>query len=366
MELARSWQNGAWVNTLSCKGSGDLDYRSSGVDTDLGDWFVKGISRRVSRTKQPGVIEGIGGFAGLFEMPEGLQDPVLVAGTDGVGTKLLVAKACNRHETVGIDLVAMCVNDVLTVGARPLFFLDYIATGRLDPDQMLQVVDGVMMGCEQASCALLGGETAEMPGMYQDTDYDLAGFCLGVVEKHRILSRSQVQVGDLALALPSSGIHSNGYSLVRRIVAERGWEWSQTPSGWDRSLAEEALTPTRIYVPEVLAALEARIPIRSIAHITGGGLPGNLPRVLGEGQSVRLYAFSWPIPKVFPWLQQQGKLSTPEMFRTFNLGVGLVMMIDRSAQELAQQILPEAMVIGEVVPGEGTVVGIENWGLYLY
>ncbi len=339
-----------------------MDYRAAGVDTDLGDWFVKGIARRVSRAKQPGVIEGIGGFAGLFEMPEGLKEPVLVAGTDGVGTKLLLAQVCDHHETVGIDLVAMCVNDVLTVGAQPLFFLDYVATGRLDPDQMLQVIDGIVTGCELAACALLGGETAEMPGMYQHTNYDLAGFCLGVVDKSQILNRAQVQIGDLLLALPSAGVHSNGYSLVRRIVADRGWEWSQTPPGWDRTLAEEFLTPTRIYAAEVKAALQAGLPIRSIAHITGGGLPGNLPRVLGEGQSARLHGLSWSIPRVFTWLQQQGKVATPEMFRTFNLGIGLVLIIDRQAQAQAREVLPEALVIGEVVAGEGTVLGIENWG----
>ncbi|MEN9259861.1 MAG: phosphoribosylformylglycinamidine cyclo-ligase [Thermostichus sp. HHBFW_bins_43] len=359
---------------------GPLDYRSAGVDIDLGRALVKGIQERVERAKVPslgssGTLGGIGGFAGLFELPAGYQAPVLVAGTDGVGTKLQIAQQWGQHRGVGIDLVAMCVNDVLTVGAKPLFFLDYIATGKLEPEALLQVIEGILEGCQQAGCELLGGETAEMPGFYPPGEYDLAGFCVGIVEKSAILDGSQVQLGDRLLALPSSGIHSNGYSLVRRIVAERGWTWDHQPPGWEQPLGEVFLTPTRIYVEAVQRLQQAGILLHGMAHITGGGLPENLPRCLAPTQAARLEPHSWRIPPEFRWLQEQGQVEIAEMFRTFNLGVGYVLVVPPEAQVQVQTLLPEAQAIGEVVAstppeagrassGENPprVLGLENWG----
>ena len=347
-----------------------MDYRSAGVDIDLGRAFVKGIRERVERTKVPssgssGTLGGIGGFAGLFELPAGYRAPVLVAGTDGVGTKLEIAQQWGQHRGVGIDLVAMCVNDVLTVGARPLFFLDYVATGKLEPEALWQVIDGILEGCQEAGCQLLGGETAEMPGVYPPGKYDLAGFCVGIVERADILDGSRVQLGDRLWALPSSGLHSNGFSLVRRIVAERGWPWEHHPPGWDRPLAEVFLTPTRIYVRAVQRLQEAGVEIHGMAHITGGGLPENLPRCLGEEQAALLKPHSWPIPPEFLWLQEQGQVETLEMFNTFNLGVGYVLVIPPEAENRVRSLLPEAFPIGEVVaarPGESRVLGLEEWG----
>lgn len=250
-----------------------MDYKSAGVDVEAGRAFVQQIRSMVDRTRRPEVLGGMGGFSGLFQLPSGYQEPVLVSGTDGVGTKLKLAQQVDRHDTVGIDLVAMCVNDVLTCGAEPLFFLDYLATGKLQPEQLAQVVSGIAIGCEQAGCALLGGETAEMPGFYQPGEYDLAGFSVGIVEKSRILDSSRVQVGDVAIGLASSGVHSNGFSLVRKII--EGHRLDSMPFG-DRSLAEELLTPTRIYAQSILAAQKAGLDIHAMAHITGGGLSENL------------------------------------------------------------------------------------------
>ncbi|MGQ9837170.1 MAG: phosphoribosylformylglycinamidine cyclo-ligase [Cyanobacteriota bacterium] len=349
-----------------------MDYRSAGVDIDLGRAFVKGIQEQVARTKVPSsgssrILGGIGGFAGLFELPTGYQAPVLVAGTDGVGTKLQIAQQWGQHRGVGLDLVAMCVNDVLTVGAKPLFFLDYIATGKLEPEALLQVIEGILEGCQQSGCELLGGETAEMPGFYPPGEYDLAGFCVGIVEKSAILDGSRVQVGDRLLALPSSGVHSNGYSLVRQIVAEGGWSWDHQPQGWERPLGEVFLTPTRIYVEAVQRLQQAGIEIHGMAHITGGGIPENLPRCLAPNQAARLQPHSWRIPREFYWLQQQGQVETQEMFRTFNLGVGYVLVVPPEVQAQVQALLPEVEVIGEVVAAEAgenpaRVLGLEDWG----
>jgi phosphoribosylformylglycinamidine cyclo-ligase len=357
---------------VSIRTLGILDYRSAGVDIDLGRALVKGIQERVERNKVPssgssGTLGGIGGFAGLFELPTGYQTPVLVAGTDGVGTKLQIAQQWGQHRGVGIDLVAMCVNDVLTVGARPLFFLDYIATGKLEPQALLEVIEGILEGCQQAGCELLGGETAEMPGFYPPGEYDLAGFCVGIVEKSAILDGSQVHLGDRLLALPSSGTHSNGYSLVRRIVTEGGWTWDHQPQGWDRPLGEVFLTPTRIYVEAVHRLQQAGIEIHGMAHITGGGIPENLPRCLSADQAARLDPHSWRIPPEFHWLQEQGQVETLEMFHTFNLGVGYVLVVPPEAQERVQTLLPEVQAIGEVVAAETgedpiRVLGLEDWG----
>ena len=306
---------------------------------------------------------GIGGFSGLFQLPAGYREPVLVSGTDGVGTKLKLAHTLDRHDTVGIDLVAMCVNDVLTCGAEPLFFLDYLATGRLQPEQLAEVVSGIVQGCELAGCALLGGETAEMPGFYQADEYDLAGFCVGIVEKSLVLDGSQVQVGDVAIGLPSSGVHSNGFSLVRKIVGDRGFDWSDQPEMLaGKSLGEVLLTPTHIYVKPILAALKAEIPIHGMAHITGGGLPENLPRCLQKDQTIEVNPNSWDVLPIFQWLATEGNVSPTDMLNTFNMGIGFVVIVppDRVTQTLnffaAHRIKGSA--IGTVISGSGQLVGL--------
>lgn len=338
-----------------------MDYRQAGVDVEAGRTFIQQIRSFVERTYRPEVMGRLGGFSGFFELPKGYQEPVLVSGTDGVGTKLKLAQQCNQHETVGIDLVAMCVNDVLTCGAEPLFFLDYLATSKLELDQLTQVVAGISEGCQQAGCALVGGETAEMPGFYQPGDYDLAGFCVGIVEKQNILDGSQVQLGDVAIGLASSGIHSNGYSLVRKIVDLSGVSLqSQLLDLSDRTLAEVLLTPTQIYVKPILAALKAGLEIHGMAHITGGGLPENLPRCLGAGQSIRVQIQAWTVPPVFTWLAQQGAVAPLEMFNTFNMGIGYVLLVPPNQAEATRQWLTQQNIqswqIGEVVAGNGDLV----------
>lgn len=335
-----------------------MDYREAGVDVEAGRAFVQRIRSLVSRTHRPEVMGGIGGFSGLFQLPTGYQEPVLVSGTDGVGTKLKLAQQLDRHNTIGIDLVAMCVNDVLTCGAEPLFFLDYLATGKLNPEQLEGVVEGISTGCQQAGCALLGGETAEMPGFYQPGEYDLAGFCVGIVEKSKILDGSQVQVGDVAIGLASAGIHSNGYSLVRKIVELSGLGLDQTPAQLNGvSLGDALLAPTRLYVQPILAALKANLPIHGMAHITGGGLPENLPRCLGSGQSVQVTPGTWPVPPVFQWLQETGSVETLEMFNTFNMGVGFVVLVSpadvASTLEFFKRQGLEGWAIGSVIEGAG-------------
>ncbi|MBD1850888.1 phosphoribosylformylglycinamidine cyclo-ligase [Leptolyngbya sp. FACHB-711] len=338
-----------------------MDYRQAGVDVEAGRAFVQQIRTMVERTFRPEVLSGLGGFSGFFELPSGYQQPVLVSGTDGVGTKLKLAQQGDRHNTVGIDLVAMCVNDVLTSGAEPLFFLDYLATGKLNGDQLTEVVAGITEGCQQAGCALLGGETAEMPGFYQPGEYDLAGFCVGVVEKSRILNGSQVQVGDIAIGLASQGVHSNGFSLVRKIIETSGQSLVDRPAILQgKTLGEELLTPTQIYVKPVLAALRSGLEIHGMAHITGGGLPENLPRCLGANQSIQVNAQSWTVPPIFEWLATQGQVDRLEMFNTFNMGIGFVVLVlpdqvDRTLEHFhAQQV--SAWAIGEVVSGTGELL----------
>jgi phosphoribosylformylglycinamidine cyclo-ligase len=338
-----------------------MDYRDAGVDVEAGRAFVDQIRNLVHSTFRPEVLGGLGGFGGCFELPSGYKQPVLVSGTDGVGTKLKIAHMLNRHDTVGIDLVAMCVNDVLTSGAEPLFFLDYVATGKLDKEQLTQVVAGIASGCQQAGCALLGGETAEMPGFYQVGEYDLAGFCVGIVEKSQMLNGSQVQVGDVAIALPSSGVHSNGLSLVRKIVSDRGFSWDDTPELLGgATIGETFLQPTRIYVKPVLAARKAGLEIHGMAHITGGGLPENLPRCLGQGQSITIHPKSWTIPPIFQWLAEAGSVSMEAMYNTFNMGIGFVLLIPPQQVEQTIQFFTSedisACVIGEVITGEGRII----------
>jgi len=308
-------------------------YRDAGVDIEAGDALVERIKPLAASTHRPGVLGGLGGFGGLFAPPAGYRDPVLVSGTDGVGTKLLVAQALGRHHTIGIDLVAMCVNDIAVSGAEPLFFLDYFATGQLSVDEAARVVEGIAEGCRQAGCALLGGETAEMPGMYAPGHYDLAGFAVGIVERDALLDGREVRPGWRLVGLPSSGLHSNGYSLVRKVLMEAGrFDLHADPGGLGGPLGEVLLTPTRIYVAQ-LRALRSAHPIGALAHITGGGLPGNLPRVLPEGCGVRLYDASWELPPVMRLLQREGALSDDDMLRTFNCGIGMVCAVPAEAAE---------------------------------
>lgn len=340
-----------------------MDYKQAGVDVQAGRAFVERIRTMVGSTHRPEVFGGLGGFSGCFEMPTGYREPILVSGTDGVGTKLKLAHQGNHHNTVGIDLVAMCVNDILTTGAEPLFFLDYLATGQLNQEQLTQVVEGIVAGCKLSGCALLGGETAEMPGFYKPGEYDLAGFAVGVVEKSQLLDGSQVRSGDVAIGLASSGVHSNGFSLIRKIVFDRGYSWTDTPSPLgDSFLGEVLLTPTQIYVKPVLAARNAGIEIHGMAHITGGGLPENLPRCLPPGKSIQIDINSWIVPSIFQWIASVGDVSLPEMFNTFNMGIGFVLLVPPQQADqtiewfTSQQIF--AYRIGEVIDGSGGLLGL--------
>jgi phosphoribosylformylglycinamidine cyclo-ligase len=317
-----------------------ITYRDAGVDIDAGDALVEAIKPFARRTLRPEVLAGIGGFGALCEIPRKYRHPVLVSGTDGVGTKLKLAFALGRHDTIGIDLVAMSVNDVLVQGAEPLFFLDYFACGKLDTKVAAEVVKGIARGCELAGCALIGGETAEMPGMYPEGEYDLAGFCVGVVEKSRIIDGRSIRPGDAMLGLASSGPHSNGYSLIRRLLEH---------AAPDR--VAEFLEPTRIYVKPVLELLEA-IPVKGLAHITGGGLTGNVPRILPRGLAARIEKSAWPRPRLFRWLQEQGNIAEEEMHRVFNCGIGMVVVVDAADARRAQEILSAC---GETVYAIGAI-----------
>jgi phosphoribosylformylglycinamidine cyclo-ligase len=341
-----------------------LDYRQAGVDIEAGRTFVEKIRDSVARTHRLGVLGDLGGFGGCFELPTGYRQPVLVSGTDGVGTKLKIAQAANKHDTIGIDLVAMCVNDVLTSGAEPLFFLDYLATGKLEPDQLAEVVKGIADGCQMAGCALLGGETAEMPGFYGVGEYDAAGFCVAIAEKSEMLNGTQVNIGDVVIGLASSGIHSNGYSLVRKIIETKSYGWGEklkiSPETKDLTLAEVFLTPTQIYVKPVLAALKANLGIHGLAHITGGGLPENLPRCLGDGQAVQIVRNSWQIPAMFQWLAAEGEVPEVDMFNTFNMGIGMAVVVNpEKADEAIAYFQSHGFVsdrIGEVIAGARSLI----------
>ena len=326
-----------------------LSYKDAGVDIEAGDHLVDRIKSVAKRTMRPEVMGGLGGFGALCKIPKGYDEPVLVSGTDGVGTKLKLALALNKHDTIGIDLVAMCVNDLLVCGAEPLFFLDYYATGHLNVDVAADVVTGIGEGCVQAGCALVGGETAEMPGMYEGEDYDLAGFCVGVVEHAKIIDGSKVQAGDVLIGVASSGAHSNGYSLIRKIIDVKNIALDQDIDG--KKLSDVVMTPTKIYVKSILE-LAKQVDIHAMAHITGGGLPGNLPRVLPNGTRARIDTASWQWPALFKFLQLQGNVDTYEMYRTFNCGVGMVIAVgsEDSEKALAQlQAAGEtAWVIGKI------------------
>ncbi|MGM0482105.1 MAG: phosphoribosylformylglycinamidine cyclo-ligase [Pseudomonadota bacterium] len=316
-----------------------LSYKDAGVDIDAGNALVDRIKGVTKRTTRPEVMGNIGGFGALCELPAGYKKPVLVSGTDGVGTKLRLAIDLKQHRGVGIDLVAMCVNDLIVQGAEPLFFLDYYATGKLDVDVAADVVSGIGDGCEQSGCALIGGETAEMPGMYEHGDYDLAGFCVGVVEKDDIIDGSKVAEGDALIALASSGPHSNGYSLIRKIIEVSEADLESHLQG--RSLAEHLLEPTRIYVKPVLDLIK-QVPVHALSHITGGGFWENIPRVLPEGSKAVIDGNSWDWPVIFDWLKDNGNVNMKEMYRTFNCGVGMVIVVPQDQAEKAVQVLTDA------------------------
>ncbi len=334
-----------------------LTYKDAGVDIDAGNALVERIKPFVAATRRPGMLSGIGGFGGLFELPAGYRRPVLVAGTDGVGTKLKLAIETGRHGGVGIDLVAMCANDVIVQGAEPLFFLDYYATGRLDVDAAAAVIEGIAEGCRQAGAALLGGETAELPGFYHGNDYDLAGFCVGIVDYDRIIDGSKVRDGDVVVGIASSGLHSNGYSLARKVLERSGAPHDLPIDG--APLIERLLAPTRIYVKPLLALL-AEIEVHALAHITGGGLPENLPRVLPEGLMATIDLASWRRPAIFDWLKAEGGIADPELYRTFNCGLGMAVVLPAAAAKAAVALLEaqgeHAWIAGRVETGARRVV----------
>ena len=331
-----------------------LTYKDAGVDIDAGNELVERIKPLVARTKRPEVMAGIGGFGGLFALPPGRYDePVLVSGTDGVGTKLKLAQLTGIHDTIGIDLVAMCVNDVLVQGAEPLFFLDYFACGRLDPAVAASVIAGIATGCEQAGAALIGGETAEMPDMYADGDYDLAGFCVGAVEKRDLVDGNAIEAGDVIVGLGSSGPHSNGYSLIRKVL-----EIATVREIGGIAAERVLIEPTRIYVKPVLE-LMTQIPVKGLAHITGGGITENVPRILPDGLGAAIDTASWEQPAVFDWLQSNGNIETDEMRRTFNCGVGMTVVVGEAQADEAIDVLRQngesAWRLGVIEPGERAV-----------
>ena len=330
-----------------------ITYKDAGVDIDAGNTFVKMIKPLVKATRRPEVLADIGGFGGLFALNTAkYKNPVLVSGTDGVGTKLKVAFMADRHDTVGIDLVAMCVNDIIVQGAEPLFFLDYLATGKLDPIQGAAIVAGIAEGCRQAGCALIGGETAEMPGFYSAEEYDLAGFTVGVVDRERIIDGSSISVGDTLIGLASTGLHSNGYSLARKVLFDRmGLGINDIIPQTGRTVADELLVPTRIYVKSILNLLRD-FSIHGIAHITGGGLPENVPRILPKGCMAHIRTTAWDIPPIFKVIQQGGNIEAPELYRTFNCGIGMVLAVptveSTDILDRLRALGETAMVIGEI------------------
>jgi len=345
-----------------------LSYKDAGVDIDAGNALIERIKGVAKRTRRPEVMTGLGGFASLFELPQGYKQPVLVSGTDGVGTKLRLAMDMNKHDTIGIDLVAMCVNDLIVGGAEPLFFLDYYATGKLNVDIAADVVSGIGDGCELSGCALVGGETAEMPGMYEGEDYDLAGFCVGIAEKEEIIDGSKVATGDTLIALASSGPHSNGYSLIRKILEVSNADLEQDLDG--QPLKDALIAPTKIYVKSVLKLINAS-DVHALCHITGGGFQENIPRVLPASAKAVINTKSWDLPPVFKWLQEKGNVDAYEMYRTFNCGVGMIACVPADKADAAIALLnaegEQAWIIGHIedaVEGEELVdlVGIEKAG----
>lgn len=331
-----------------------LSYKDAGVDIDAGNALVERIKSVSKRTHRPGVMGGLGGFGAMFELPPGYREPVLVSGTDGVGTKLRLAMQLGQHDTIGVDLVAMCVNDLIVAGAEPLFFLDYYATGKLNVDIAADVVTGIGHGCELAGCALVGGETAEMPGMYEGDDYDLAGFCVGVAEKSALIDGSKVAAGDVLVGLPSSGPHSNGYSLIRKVLEVSGDRPDKQLS--NGTLGDALMAPTRIYVKPLLALLKQQ-PVHAMSHITGGGFLENIPRVLPDNTRAVIDTTAWQWPEVFTWLQEGGNIEPREMYRTFNCGIGMVLVLPEATSESALQLLRSEgeapLVLGRIEASDG-------------
>ena len=336
-----------------------ITYKDAGVDIEKADKFVEQIKTFVKETFDKNVITPIGGFAGayLLELSK-YKNPVITSSTDGVGTKLKIAQALDKHDTIGIDLVAMCVNDLITTGSKPLFFLDYFATGKLKPETAVNVVKGIAEGCKQAECALIGGETAEMPGMYKDDEYDLAGFAVGIVEKDKMIDGTKTKEGDVLIGISSSGVHSNGYSLIRKLIELKGYKYTDYIEDFGKTLGEELLTPTKIYVKSILKLIN-NVNVSAIAHITGGGIGGNLIRVLNNDTKAVIYKEKIKILPVFKWIQKEGNISDEEMFKTFNMGIGMIIAVDKSNVNEALEILnaekQEAYIIGELKKGEKSV-----------
>ncbi len=341
-----------------------ISYKDAGVDIDAGNALVERIKGVAKKTRRPEVMAGLGGFGALFELPTGYKQPVLISGTDGVGTKLRLAMDLKQHDTIGIDLVAMCVNDLIVAGAEPLFFLDYYATGKLDVDVAAQVVEGIGAGCELAGASLVGGETAEMPGMYEGGDYDLAGFCVGIAEKSEIIDGSKVAAGDTLIGLPSSGPHSNGYSLIRKIIEVSKADLNEVVD--DKALSTALMEPTRIYVKSLLKLIK-NSQVNALSHITGGGLLENIPRVLPEGTKAIVDTTSWEMPAVFKWLQEKGNVETREMYRTLNCGVGMVLVVPANSADAAIALLEaegeSPWVIGSIAPAQADEEQVELKGL---
>ena len=336
-----------------------ITYKDAGVDIEKADKFVEEIKGFVQKTFTKNVITPIGGFASayLLEISK-YKNPVITSSTDGVGTKLKIAQQINKHDTIGIDLVAMCVNDLVTTTSKPLFFLDYFATGKLKPETAVEVIKGIAKGCELAECSLVGGETAEMPGMYKDDEYDLAGFAVGIVEKEKLLDGSKTEKGNILIGIASSGVHSNGYSLVRKIVEVKGYSYKDYFQEFGKTLGEELLTPTKIYVKTILALAE-RIDIKSIAHITGGGIPGNLLRVIRPGLKAVIEEGSWEVLPIFKWIAKEGQVPKEDMYKTFNMGIGMILAIDKKDEKEAIQLLEDLgekpYIIGYLEEGERSV-----------
>ena len=336
-------------------------YKDAGVDIDLADHIVKKIKPLISKTFIPGVLSNVGGFGGLFSLTgQKYKEPVLVSGTDGVGTKLKIAFALDKHDSVGIDLVAMCVNDIVTCGAKPLFFLDYISIGKLSEKVAVELIKGIAKGCKLAGCALLGGETAEMPGFYPEGEYDLAGFAVGIVEKDKIIDGKEIKEGDSIIGIASNGLHSNGFSLVRKVLFESNkYKIDDEGSSFGKYLGEELIQPTMIYVKAVLRLIE-KYKILGIAHITGGGMIENIPRVLPEGVSVQINKESWPKPPIFSLIQKEGKISDEEMYRTFNMGIGMALVVpDGEAKKILEElrlIKCDSCLIGKVIKGNKQII----------
>ncbi len=336
-----------------------ISYKDAGVDIEKADRFISDIKRFVKETFNKNVITPIGGFAASYLLEVGkYKNPVITSSTDGVGTKLKIAQEINIHNTIGIDLVAMCVNDLVTTTSKPLFFLDYFATGKLEPHVAVEVVKGISEGCKIANTPLIGGETAEMPGMYKDGEYDLAGFAVGIVEKDSLLDGSKTEKNDILIGIYSSGVHSNGYSLVRKIIELKNLKYNTFIPEFNRTIGEELLTPTKIYVNTILS-LSEKVNIHGIAHITGGGIPGNLIRVINENLDADIFTEKWDIPEIFNWIQKEGKITTEEMFKTFNMGIGMIVIVPEKEADKALRIIEECgekgTVIGRLKEGSKTV-----------